>query len=174
MMIESLGIEYNGEVLITDVDDCLIETSTSVVDHGYTLQEFWFNAPHYNSCEIKTAIFQCAQLTQWGSELIRLIGDKKVSKIVFLSSAKGREGMLISRFGVGDMVECGGVEFLTGYDSNMKIEYLNSISSSSIYVDDRINVIGNISNYFVNAIQYPIGDIFSSSRRGRGGRRRRR
>ncbi len=117
MMIESLGIEYNGELLITDVDDCLIETSASVVEHGYTLQEFWFNAPDYTSCETKTAVFQCAQLTQWGAELVRLIRDNNIKKIVLLSSAKGREKMLISRFGLNEMFNDGSVEFLVGFDS---------------------------------------------------------
>lgn len=140
MKIKSLNINYSGQYIITDVDDCIMLTSKSIIGAGYTKESFWFgNVPN----DIRNQIFVNAKLTEWGKELLKL----PMAVVELLTEANNRCGILYDKTGIKTIKE--------GYSTIQKINYLNSISVLTIYVDDKLSVIAGINNPLIESINYP-------------------
>lgn len=140
MEIESLNIRYSGQKIITDVDDCIMLTSKAIIDAGYTKEDFWFgNVPN----DIKKQIFIQSKLTEWGKELLKL----PIGIVELLTEASNRCDILHNKTGINTIKE--------GYSTIQKINYLNSISVATIYVDDKLSVIAGINNPLIESINYP-------------------
>lgn len=140
MEIESLNIKYSNQKIITDVDDCIMFTSKAIIDAGYTKEIFWFgNVPN----DIRKQIFIQSELTEWGKELLKLPNGN----VELLTEATNRYDILHDKIGIKTIIE--------GYSTIQKIDYLNSISVPTIYVDDKLSVIAGINNPLIESINYP-------------------
>src|SRR5574343_557491 len=89
MRISLLNIEYNNELIITDVDDCLIKTTESILAHGLTKKDFWFNKDIYESNYI--SVFKESELTDWGIEFSDLIKKNQLTNYEIIKSTLNKK-----------------------------------------------------------------------------------
>lgn len=129
MQIQSLNIEYNNQLLITDIDDCLIKSTESIKRLGLDIKRFYLN--HEINFKYKEKVFNQAELTEWGKEFKNMIENGKLTNYILLTSASNRKNIIVSIFGIEpDRL----IEGMSGLD---KVDYLNSIVEPFIYIDDK-------------------------------------
>src|SRR5574343_53890 len=119
MRISLLNIEYNNELIITDVDDCLIKTTESILAHGLTKKDFWFNKDIYESNYI--SVFKESELTDWGIEFSDLIKSNQLTNYEIITSASNRNNYLCSKLFIDIK------HIKEGYSSLEKKTYIKSI-----------------------------------------------
>ena len=144
MWLDSLGIEYDGELVVTDVDDCLIATSESIERLGFRKSVFYFSEDVYQAN--KDNVFNGAVLTDWGKEFVRLVSNGTFKDSILLTAAGDRLSILSNRFGTNLIME--------DMEDFRKVMYLNDIDVKTIYVDDKKRMSKMISNNNVKVIIY--------------------
>lgn len=145
--IESLKIEYNGELIITDVDDCLMKSRSSIIKHGFRPKNFYFNEKVYN--ENKEKIFKDAELTEWGREFISLTKNRLINNFILLTSAENRNLILEQKFNISNSI------IKEGFSKLKKVEFLNSIDDECLYIDNSSFVKSNLKKDNIKCIIYP-------------------
>lgn len=154
IFIKSLGIEYNGEVVVTDIDDCLIYTTKSIIKHGIQPKKFYFN-DRVNELN-KESVVENAELTDWGREFISLVTSGVITNFFLVTSAKKRLDILVYKFKLYNFLKKGSKRVVQESMSNAeKVAFCNNIKDKTIYVDDKIAVSVNVDNELVTCITYP-------------------
>ena len=146
--IESLGIHYEGQMIITDIDDCVLLTSNSIRELGLDKESFWFNASLYN--QYKDLVTMNAIITPWGIELLNLIKNGIVEKFAFITHAKDRSWILCSMFKINP------VHILEAISPSQRIEWINAYKDPVIYVDNNDLAINSIINPNAITVMYPL------------------
>ncbi len=147
MKIESLRIDYKNEFIISDIDDCIFDTTKSIIELGVSRKRFYFDKNFYE--QNKHEVFKNAKLTEWGQELIELIDKQIVTKYLLITSASNRLQILCDKLNINkDNV-------IESMKDSEKLEYLNGVSTQTIYVDDKTKVINNLDNNLIQGINYP-------------------
>lgn len=144
MYIKSLEIEYQGELLISDIDDCLIYTTKSLKSYGFEKRDFWFDEGIYE--ENKQKVFENAKLTPWGKEFSELKTD---INYLLLTAAPNRKEIILNRFNIES---CKLTESMSDTE---KIYYINNIKEKCFYIDDKQRVLNEIINEKVTTIHFP-------------------
>lgn len=147
MRINSLGIDYSGETIITDIDDCLVFTTKSIKSNNINKKKFWFNNDIYK--KNKSKIFLSAELTEWGREFIHLTSNGIIKDFILITSAFDRKELIIEKFKIKNTLL-----ILEGYSSDEKIEFLNTFPRPLIYVDDKLRVINKLKKE-IQSVNYP-------------------
>lgn len=158
MKIESLNIEYSGEKIITDIDDCIFFTTKSIKAHKLTRRGFWLDPEIYD--KNKNSVFEKAELTAWGKELLFLIKNLSLtlSKVEFITAAYDRTEILKEKFLLLNL------NIQEGLVDSEKTKYLNTINDPVIYVDDKTTVINNLRNSNIKSVLFPARTIRLSTR----------
>lgn len=146
MLIKSLNIEYYGQKIITDIDNCVIMTSEAIAKHGLNEHKFWYDPETYE--KNKFWVFKDARLTDWGKELLELIVSGVVTNYEFLTAARNRLVIISEKLGVDKS------RIKQAYSDENKIKYLNQICVECIYVDDISKVINGLTNSNVYPVIY--------------------
>ncbi len=150
MIIKSLNIQYTGEIIITDIDDCLMFTSRAIQKNGFTLKDFWFDEILYTKW--KKIVFESVELTEWGIELIDLISKNIIdhAAVIFITAAPNRFDILKNIYPVT-------IDNLhEGMSDNEKTNFINNFQKSALYVDDKMAVLDQVDNPLVKKIKFPI------------------
>jgi len=147
MRINSLNREYCNEIIISDIDDCILKSTNSIRSHSLTNKEFYFNDHTYN--EYKERVFMSAELSEWGKELISLIKDGTFKKVILLTAAKERSYILSQRLPMDK------IELHENMPDMEKVQFMSKIQDKCIYVDDKMNVLYSILNKNITKIHYP-------------------
>lgn len=94
MKLESINIEYTGQIIFTDFDDTIVHSNKVIIKSGFLPRKFWFDSESYNKHH--QYIFDSACLTDFGVELYSLIKSGKINpeKVIVVSAAKGREDII--------------------------------------------------------------------------------
>ena len=147
--IKSLGIEYMGGVLVSDVDDCLIHTSRSISRLGLDKRTFFYDDLIYE--RYKRQVFENVELTSWGKEFIRLVEGGLLVDYKLLTAAKNRIDILLRIFPISrDRI-------IENIPDSRKVKILNNVDRECIYVDDKQSVTRRIDNAYITTINYPSG-----------------
>ena len=146
-MIESLGIEYSGIKIITDIDDCLMKTTEAISRANIGKAIFWKFKAVYDAN--KQAVFGDAELTEWGVEFIDMIRSGTLIDYELITSAHDRAEIICSKFGIESS------KIKEAMPDRAKVMMLNGLDCPAIYVDDKSQVISMISNPLVLAVNYP-------------------
>ena len=137
-----------SQMVITDVDDCLILTTESLKAHGVSKKTFYFDMTVYE--QHKHRIFYSATITPWGREFMMMVKARKIRNYMVITAARNRADILHSIFGIDKRFE---KEDMSNKD---KVLYLNSIREPFIYVDDKNDIINKIDNpCMVQTFLYP-------------------
>ncbi len=144
--IRTLGINHAHQVIISDIDDCLIKTSDAIKRAHIKKKSFWMNEDIYN--QMSQHVFIDCELTNWGHEINDISRDKDVHIILISAAPIGRFEMIKHLFPLITNV-------LEGVKPSEKVEYLNQLTKESIYVDDKINVIKEVRNKLITLVNYP-------------------
>ncbi len=153
MFLKPLDIDLNGRLVITDIDDCLIRTTDSILENHLSKRQFWMDQATYQSN--KELVFKMAEFTAWGHEFVYALRQGKIKSAVLLTSAKDRLDIIQRELFFDDPSVLSRVEILEGQTSQMKIDYLNQVKDRSIYVDDKTEVLKLITNKRVEVFQFP-------------------
>lgn len=146
MDIQSLRVRYEGQLLITDIDDCLIKTTKAIEAKGLKKKNFWLNKEIYE--RYKKEVLYTSELTSWGLEFFEGIKQGLIKNFKLLTSGRERKDLIISRFNLPS--EC----LMEGYSLENKIKYLNDLTIPAIYVDDKTNINVLVLNEKVKVIHY--------------------
>jgi hypothetical protein len=145
MKIQSLNITYDNQIIISDVDDCILRTSASIRAHGLRLRQYYYNQDIKD--EYMASVTAKSILTGWGNELINMVNSGAIKEYTLLTAMAGRGKLLSDRLGINNIRE--------GVEDWEKIDILNSIDKPCIYVDDKLTVINGVYNPNVTCINYP-------------------
>ncbi|MEA1784730.1 hypothetical protein U1E44_01380 [Arenibacter sp. GZD96] len=145
MYIESLNILYQGEFLISDIDDCIIYSSMSIRRHNIKKTYFYFNESIYD--EFKRAVFLSAHLTPWGKEFLKLKQSLEFNDYLLLTASGNRMEILCEKLSIPTLDK-----IKENQTNQMKIDFLNCIDTPCIYVDDKVEVLNQISNNLVKTV----------------------
>jgi hypothetical protein len=147
MYIQSLNITYDNQIIISDVDDCILRTSASIRAHGLRLRQYYYNQDIKD--EYMASVTAKSILTGWGNELINMVSDGAIRDCDYtlLTAMAGRGNLLTDRLGIDNIIE--------GMEDWDKITYLNGVNKPCIYVDDKLTVINGVDNPNVTCINYP-------------------
>lgn len=147
MLIKSLDVEFDGEYIITDIDDCLIYTSKSIRKHCINKRLFYFNSKIYE--KNKHSVFSDAEFTEWGIEFLDLVGKGLIKNYKLITKAGNRIEILCDKFNIDKS------NILESMSKADKIGFLNSIESKAIYIDDKVSVIEGIDNKLIATVNFP-------------------
>lgn len=147
MKINSLNIEYNNELVITDIDDCLMLTTNSIKKHKIRIKSFYKNIAINN--KYKESVYMNAELTEWGKEFIKLVSNSVIKNYKLITSAGNRMDIICKKFGVDAYYVH---ELVSNKD---KVIYLNDLNVKAIYIDDKVIVLNKITNSNIKLINYP-------------------
>jgi hypothetical protein len=148
MIINSLNIEYNNELIITDVDDCLMFTSKSIRKHNLRRKSFYMNKVIND--KYKHSVYNNAELTEWGREFVDMVSNSIINRYKLITQASNRNDILCNKFNV---IASNVIESMSTID---KAEYLNSLNEKIIYVDDKTRVIKQVCNDKIVFVNYPM------------------
>lgn len=157
MIIKSLNIEFNGEFVITDIDDCIFQTSKSIKKQGINKRLFYFNNEIYE--KNKVIVFENAEMTDWGIEFLELIKKGVIINYKLITASKNRIEILSKKLNIDKSY------IIESMSNDDKVIYLNKIDVNSLYVDDKLRVINKIKNRLINTVNYPKRKCFSINRR---------
>ena len=96
ILLKSIWVDYEGQKIITDIDDCLIHTSESIINHRIRNSDFWFKPEIYE--RNKKKVFMGAELTRWGKEFVELVKDGTIKEWELITAAKARREILTTPF----------------------------------------------------------------------------
>lgn len=131
MLIKTLNIEITDELIVSDIDDCLIKSSGYINAIGYTKRQFYGNKAIYNT--YKDNVILNANLTDWGYEFINIIqrGLIPIDRLMLITAAKNRKESIMNRFNLNEQ------QIVQGMSDEFKIQHLMSINKKLIYVDNK-------------------------------------
>ena len=118
MKIKSLRINYQGQPIISDIDDCLIKTSKLLRNKRINKRYMFYG---YNM-----RIFEQVEITAWGKELKEIIKDYPVT---LWTAGKNRMHILKELFNTDNIIE--------GMSDDDKISRLQNINEDVLYVDNK-------------------------------------
>ena len=144
--IKSLKIKCSGSIIVTDVDDCLIQTTIALKALGVNKRDFFFNPDIFE--KYKDDIYTPSKLTDWGNELRYMLENKMIGKLTILTSAQGHGDTLGYMFPLAHLI-------LMGVNDEDKETFLNRIKGNALYVDDKQNLFNRL-NGNITCVKYPI------------------
>lgn len=153
MYIKTLDLQFEGNKIVTDIDDCLIDTTAEIKRLGLKPKTFWFTDHVYE--KYKHQIFLNAPLTPWGEEFFQLIRTNEI-EFELLTAARNRLKLLVERFNLPEE------SILENYLSIEKAEYLNAIQTSCLYVDDDFVTLQLITNSNITKVNYSLLKLYKS------------
>ena len=143
--IQSLNLDYNGEIVITDIDNCLIDTDGAIREWGLTRYRYWFNEQTYQAN--KYNVTMSANITNWGREFLDLINNGTIQDYKLFTVGGDRADILEEKLtGINTML------LFEDMQEIAKAAYLNRMSLPTIYVDDRKEVSKLVYNKNVKCI----------------------
>jgi hypothetical protein len=145
MYIKSLKFKYDNQLIICDVDVCILRTSASIRAHGLRLRQYYYNQDIKD--EYMASVTAKSILTGWGVELINMVNSGAIKEYTLLTAMAGRGKHLSDRLALDKIIE--------GMEDWDKIAYLNGVNKPCIYVDDKLTVINGVYNPNVTCINYP-------------------
>ena len=158
MIIKSLNVFITSELIISDVDDCLIQSSKAIKAAGFSPNQFYGDRDLYNVN--KDIVFNNADLTDWGSELKHMIDNNQINpdNVVLLTSASNRFKSIQNIFKLHRR------NVREGILNQDKIKYLSGLTEPAVYVDNKRIWLGVLDNKLVRCINFPKVVIQSRTR----------
>ncbi|WP_299529065.1 hypothetical protein [Ulvibacterium sp.] len=152
--LHSIDIEYHGQTLITDIDDCLIHTTQSIKDCDLDKRSFWFDDGIYSL--YKDEVMSNAEFTAWGYEFLNHSTKATFNEVILLTAAGDRLAAIKKKFFFNDSKVLDSVKVIEGCADTKKIEFLNDFTDPCIYVDDKPQVVYGIKNPLVKSILFKL------------------